>query len=70
MIEFFTPWCMYCQQMMGEWNRVSRDYVTKIDILSVSLMFLLFLQLFSYYEEQPETRKDVKICKMNCDDHK
>ncbi|EAR90043.4 thioredoxin (macronuclear) [Tetrahymena thermophila SB210] len=45
-VEFFTPWCGYCQQMAGEWNK-----------------------LFSHYEETQETRKDVKIAKINCDDH-
>ncbi|KAL4484946.1 hypothetical protein ABPG74_020123 [Tetrahymena malaccensis] len=45
-IEFFTPWCGYCQQMAGEWNK-----------------------LFSHYEENQETRNDVKIAKINCDDH-
>ncbi|KAL4501443.1 hypothetical protein ABPG72_021250 [Tetrahymena utriculariae] len=46
MIEFFTPWCGYCQQMAGEWNK-----------------------LFNHYEEDQETRNDVKIAKINCDDH-
>nr|QES95436.1 thioredoxin [Philasterides dicentrarchi] len=43
-IEFFTPWCRYCQMMSGEWN-----------------------QLFEYYE-QKDTRNDVIIAKLNCED--
>lgn len=25
-VDFFTPWCIYCQYMAGEWNRVYEHY--------------------------------------------
>lgn len=25
-LDFFTPWCMYCQYMVNDWNRVFEHY--------------------------------------------
>ncbi|CAD8119518.1 unnamed protein product [Paramecium sonneborni] len=41
-LDFFTPWCIYCQHMAGEFN-----------------------QVFEHYQE---TRPDILIAKMNCDE--
>jgi len=47
------------------------DLLYKITkILALCLCRLFAFKLFSHYEEDQATRKDVKICKLNCEEHK
>lgn len=32
-IDYFTPWCVYCENMVEEWNKLYKHYENNKNVL-------------------------------------
>jgi thioredoxin-like negative regulator of GroEL len=32
-VEFFTPWCKYCQYLSNDWSRLHTKYANRSDVI-------------------------------------